>query len=101
MAQDKLQFAAQDFSGAPGNCTINFPSGKAAIASGAQACTVTCSEVTLNSVVLLMPITVDATAPLMKVTVAAGSFLVNSTNTAGALTNSTAANKFGFVVVNQ
>ena len=86
--------AFTDNSGSAGNTTINTARGKAAIAAGAAAVTVTNQLVMATSLVLVVLQTNDATAILKNVVPANGSFVVNTT----AVT--TAATSFGFVVIN-
>ncbi len=47
--------------GLPGDCTINYPSGKAAIALGATACVITNSLVTTATMCFIAPLANDAT----------------------------------------
>lgn len=82
-------------SGSPGNTTINTPTGRAAIAASAAACTVTCSACLATSKVFVTLESADTTLLYIKqVTVAAGSFTVTGVAT------STAACTFSFIVVN-
>jgi hypothetical protein len=84
-----------DNSGAPGSTTINTPSGKAAIASAASACTVTCSACLSTSKVFISLLGNDATAVSARVTsINAGNFVVTAV---AAATGNTA---FDFLVVN-
>jgi hypothetical protein len=83
-----------DNSGTPGNTTINKLSGKAAIALGAAACTVTNSTVTAASRVMVTALDLDATLKEFKAVPAAGSFTVTGN------ANATAAWKFSFLVIN-
>jgi hypothetical protein len=90
----KMVMQTTDSSGTPGNVTINKPSGKAAIASGASTVTVTNSLVTASSIVLIQPQNLDGSLLDYEVVPAAGSFTVTG--------NSAAAENwpFGFVVFN-
>jgi hypothetical protein len=92
--QGKMVMQTTDSSGTPGNVTINKPSGKAAIASGASTVTVTNSLVTASSIVLIQPQNLDGSLLDYEVVPAAGSFTVTG--------NSAAAENwpFGFVVFN-
>ncbi len=82
-------------SGTPGNTTINTPSGRAAIAAAASACTVTSSACLATSKVFVTLESADTTLLYIKqVTVAGGSFTV--TGVASATGNCT----FSFIIVN-
>ena len=90
----KLTFESTDNSGTPDDCTINKPSGKAAVAIGDSACVVTNSCVTTSSIIIITPLDIDATLVNWKAVPASGSFTVTGNTTA------TAAWKFQFLVLN-
>ena len=84
-----------DGSGTPGNVTLNTPSGKAAIAAAASACTVTSSSCLSTSKVFISLLGTDATAVSARVTsINAGNFVVTAV---AAATGNTA---FDFLIVN-
>lgn len=85
---------ATDNTGTPGNATSNTSSGKAAIAAGASACTITNSKVSAASIIMVTPLDTDATLLRYKAVPAAGSFTVTGN------ANATAAWKFSWVVLN-
>lgn len=84
-----------DNSGTPGATTINTPSGRAAIATGAASCAVTSSIVTATSKVLVNLEGTDATLTTLLHTIpGSGSFTVTGN------ANATGNTKFSFVVFN-
>lgn len=84
-----------DASGTPGNATINAVRGKAAIAIGAAAVTITNNLVTANSQILATLESADATlTQLLRVVPGAGSFVITGN------ANATAAANVKFAVVN-
>lgn len=85
---------ASDESGTPGAATINKAAGKAAIAIGAAAVTITNSLVSASSIVLVTAIDQDAGAVNLTAEPAAGSFTVTAAGVA------VAATKFSFLVIN-
>lgn len=90
-----------DSTGVPGNATINKPSGRSSVASGAQTCVVTNSMVTsAASKILITPHAVDTAAPFYKAVAGSGSFTVSTYNTSGSLTNVAANWAFDWFVVN-
>lgn len=94
-AGGSLKLSYTDNSGTPGNTTINTPSGRAAIATGASTCQVTSSIVTAISKVMVNLESADATLTTILHTIpGAGSFTV--TGSANATGNCT----FSFVIFN-
>lgn len=89
-----------DSTGTPGAATIDKPSGKSAIAAGAQTVVITNALVTAASGVQITLIDVDATCPIPKATPGAGSFTVTGTSVSGVATNCTATTKFMWRVYN-
>lgn len=84
-----------DASATPGNATINATRGKAAIAIGAAAVTITNSLVTASSQIIATLESADATlTTLLRVVPGAGSFVVTGN------ANATAATAFKFAVLN-
>jgi hypothetical protein len=73
-----IKYAFTNASGTPGNATINRPTGRVAIASGASAVTVTNSVVTASSVITSTIETADATLGYLQVVPAAGSFTITN-----------------------
>lgn len=82
-----------DNSAAPGSATANTFTGRAAIALGASAATITCSKCVAASVVIVTLEDADATLLRVKVVPGAGSFVVTGNTTA------TAACKFRWAIV--
>jgi hypothetical protein len=81
--------------GAPGNATINRPSGRSTIAAAASTCVITNSLVSATSIVFATLQTADATATSIKTVIpTAGSFTI--TVNAGATGNT----NFGWFVFN-
>lgn len=96
----KITLWATDNSASPGATTINKPSGRGAIASGASACVVTNSTVTAASIVTVQLETSAAGVGGLVCVPASGSFTVTSVNGTGAVTVTTANAKFSFIVHN-
>lgn len=81
--------------GAPGNATLNTPTGRSAIAAAAGTCVITNSLVSATSIVLVVLQTIDTTATGIKgVVPASGSFTLTVNAAATATTN------FGWIVLN-
>lgn len=85
---------SSDSSGTPGAATIDKPSGRFALATGAASVTITNALCTATTKVFLSKLDNDATAKDFKVTPGAGSFTVTPAVV------STAAVKFDFFLVN-
>ena len=83
----------------PGGVTIDKPSGRAAIASGAGAATVTDSLVAATSVVVCSLETVGTGAAAVLCAPSAGSFVATAVDGAGAAVNVSANATFSFLVV--
>lgn len=62
--------------GLPGDCTISYPSGKAAVALGATACVITNTLVTTATMCFITPLANDATATTYKVVCTANTITV-------------------------
>lgn len=88
-----------DSSASPGNATAHTLRGRAAIAIGASAATITNNKVLAVDTVVVQDESGDATGIRLKVVPADGSFVVTCMNAGGTPTNATAALKFSWYVL--
>lgn len=103
----KETFTAQSFgasrntdsSAAPGSATANTLRGTAAIAAGANTCTITNSKCLAVDTVVVQDESGDATGIRLKAVPADGSFVVTCMNAAGTPTNATANLVFSWAVI--
>lgn len=89
-----LGLATTDSTGTPGAATINKPSGKSAIASGAASVVITNSLVAATSRILITPLDLDGTLTNWKAVAGVGAFTVTGNG------NAAATWKFSWVVIN-
>lgn len=89
-----------DSSNTPGAATINKPSGRSSIASGASSVVITNSLVTVDSHIFVNMQASDATTIHLKQVPGSGSFTVTSLSAANATVNATSTVVFDWFIIN-